>query len=44
MQTDEVALAQKHYEKFRIVQDNEYISDFDKEVKKLLDNDKGVKK
>lgn len=39
-----VALAQKHYEKFRVEQDKKFISDFDKEVKKLLDQDKGSKK
>ena len=30
------ALALKEYEKFRVVQDKNYISDFDREVKKLL--------
>ncbi len=30
--------AEAEYDKFRIVQDKEYISDFDKEVKKLLSN------
>ncbi len=33
-----------HFEKFRVVQDSKFISDFDKEVKKLLDKDKGGKK
>ena len=32
------ALALKEYEKFRVEQDKNYISDFDREVKKLLDN------
>ena len=31
------ALALKEYEKFRVEQDKNYISDFDREVKKLLD-------
>jgi hypothetical protein len=31
-----VALAEKEYEKYRIVQDKNYISDFDREIKKLL--------
>lgn len=39
-----VALAQKHFEKFRVKQDKKFISDFDKEVKKLLDKGKGDKK
>ena len=30
------ALALKEYEKFKIVQDKDYISDFDREVKKVL--------
>ncbi len=30
------SLAEKEYEKFRVVQDQQYESDFDKEVKKLL--------
>ena len=34
------ALALKEYEKYRLIQDRDYISDFDREVKKLL----GVKK
>jgi hypothetical protein len=33
-------LALKEYEKYRIKQDKDYISDFDKEVKKLLGNPK----
>jgi hypothetical protein len=33
-------LALEEYEKYRIKQDKDYISDFDKEVKKLLDNSK----
>lgn len=31
------ALALKEYEKYRVVQDKNYISDFDREVKKILD-------
>ena len=38
------ALALKEYEKFRIEQDKNYISDFDREVKKLLENKKPKKK
>ncbi len=34
------ALALKEYEKFRIEQDKNYISDFDREVKKLLKSKK----
>jgi hypothetical protein len=34
------ALALKEYEKYRIVQDKNYISDFDREVKKMLGSDK----
>ncbi|MES2730459.1 MAG: virulence RhuM family protein [Bacteroidota bacterium] len=33
-----MALAEKEYEKFRIVQDKNFESDFDKEVKRLTDN------
>ena len=32
------ALALKEYEKYRVVQDKNYISDFDRDVKKLLEN------
>lgn len=32
-------LALTEYEKYRVIQDQEYISDFDREVKKLLDTD-----
>ena len=32
--------AEKEYEKFRIIQDKNYISDFDKEVKKLSKKEK----
>ena len=32
------ALAQKHFEKFRVEQDREFISDFDREIKKLTCN------
>ena len=35
-----LALAEKEYEVFRVEQDNDYISDFDCEVKKLLKNKK----
>ncbi|MFH1482200.1 MAG: hypothetical protein ABIE46_01645, partial [Patescibacteria group bacterium] len=31
-----VTLAESEYEKYRVVQDKNYISDFDREVKKLL--------
>ncbi len=42
MVTHEVAeaLALTEYEKYRVVQDKNYISDFDREVKKLLDSKK----
>jgi hypothetical protein len=33
-------LAFKEYEKYRIIQDRNYVSDFDREVKKLLDSKK----
>jgi len=36
-------LALKEYDKFKKVQDKDYISDFDKEVKKILDQKKGNK-
>jgi hypothetical protein len=29
--------AESEYEKYRIIQDQEYISDFDREVQKLID-------
>lgn len=29
--------AESEYEKFRVIQDRNYISDFDKEIKKLKD-------
>jgi len=32
-----VALAESEYEKYRVVQDQRYVSDFDREVKKLLE-------
>ena len=35
-----VKLAEKEYEKFRVVQDKNFESDFDKEVKKLRDKTK----
>lgn len=31
-------LAEEEYEKFRVVQDREFESDFDREVKKMLEN------
>ncbi|MBU1754597.1 virulence RhuM family protein, partial [bacterium] len=31
-----VALAESKYEKYRVIQDKNYVSDFDREVKKLL--------
>ena len=31
-----VALAEREYEKYRVIQDKNYVSDFDKEVKKIL--------
>jgi hypothetical protein len=36
--------AEKEYEKFRIIQDKKFISDFDEEVKKLKKKNKGRKK
>jgi hypothetical protein len=33
-------LAEKQYEKFRLVQDHQYESDFDRQAKKLLDKEK----
>ena len=33
-------LALKEYEKYRLIQDKNYVSDFDREVKKLLDSEK----
>jgi hypothetical protein len=36
--------AEKEYEKFRIIQDDNFISDFDEEVKKLKKKNKGRKK
>lgn len=32
-----LALAAREYEKYRVVQDREYVSDFDKEVKRLME-------
>ena len=34
------ALALEEYEKYRVTQDKNYVSDFDREVKKLLDSKK----
>ena len=31
-----IALAESEYEKYRVIQDKNYVSDFDREVKKLL--------
>ena len=31
-----IALAEKEYETFRVIQDKKYVSDFDKAVKKLV--------
>ena len=39
-----VALAEKEYEKYRKKQDRDYISDFDREVKKLLKSKSKKKK
>ncbi|TWI75577.1 hypothetical protein LZ24_00624 [Desulfobotulus alkaliphilus] len=36
--------AEAEYDKFRVIQDREYISDFDVEVKKLIGNDQDGKK
>ncbi|MCJ7740613.1 cell filamentation protein Fic, partial [Candidatus Microgenomates bacterium] len=33
-------LALEEYEKYRVIQDKNYVSDFDREVKKLLDSKK----
>lgn len=33
-------LAEEEYEKFRVVQDREFESDFDKEVKKMIEREK----
>lgn len=38
------ALALGEYEKFKIEQDRDYVSDFDREVKKMMINNKKVKK
>jgi hypothetical protein len=35
--------AETEYDKFRVIQDKQYISDFDEEVRKLIGNDKGGK-
>jgi hypothetical protein len=39
-----IALAEKHYGEYRIEQDRKFVSDFDKEVKKLLSVKKAKKK
>jgi hypothetical protein len=36
--------AEYEYDKFRIRQDREYISDFDREIKKVLEAQKRMKK
>jgi len=33
--------AESEYDKFRVIQDKQYVSDFDKEISKLLKNNKG---
>ncbi len=38
-----VKLAEKEYEKFRVVQDRNFESDFDKEIKKITDKTKSDK-
>lgn len=38
-----VALAEGEYEKYRVEQDKNYISDFDREVKKILDIKRKIK-
>ena len=37
-------LAEKEYEKFRVIQDRNFESDFEKEVKKITDKPKKKKK
>jgi hypothetical protein len=32
--------AESEYDKFRVIQDQNYVSDFDKEMKKLIDKKK----
>jgi len=39
-----IKLAEDEYEIFRVIQDRDYESDFDKEVKKLIDNKKSKRK
>ncbi|MEI6379017.1 MAG: virulence RhuM family protein [Candidatus Falkowbacteria bacterium] len=39
-----IALAEKEYEKYQAVQDQNYISDFDREMKKLVDKGDGKEK
>ena len=31
-----LALASKEYEKYRVIQDKKYVSDFDKEIKRIM--------
>ena len=38
-----LALVNEEYEKYRVIQDKEYISDFDKEIKKMTDRKKDGK-
>ena len=35
-----VALAEREYEKYRVIQDKNYVSDFDREIKKLIESKK----
>jgi hypothetical protein len=35
--------AETEYDKFRVMQDKQYISDFDVEIAKLIGQDKGIK-
>lgn len=39
-----IALAESEYEKYRVIQDKNYVSDFDREVKKLFEAKKKEKK
>ncbi len=39
-----IALAEREFEKFQRIQDQNYISDFDREVKKFLANNKNINK
>jgi hypothetical protein len=35
--------AEAEYDKFRVIQDRQYISDFDEAVRRLIEDDKGGK-